>query len=145
MLYSLCQGVFLLPTPFSARKLSCKVLVTPYQNWSQGDYVAVIKYFQLLVPAWVLWDKCSFSWDVRLSCFSQPVMIMSKVLVISVFWGSVLFVIETEILLFYHVATGLLLLKVIYEGIFLFQIFSLISPILSDIMPSLFASIFPPI
>lgn len=72
-------------------------------------------------------------------------MIMSEVLVISVFWGSVLFVIEPEIILFYHVATGLLLLKVVYEGIILFQNFSLVSPILSDIMPSLFASIFPPI
>lgn len=49
MLYILCQGVFTLPTPFSARKLSCKVLVTPYQafNLSQGDYMAVTLYFQL--------------------------------------------------------------------------------------------------
>lgn len=49
MLYILCQSVFTLPTPFSARELSCKVLVTPYQafNLSQGDYMAVTLYFQL--------------------------------------------------------------------------------------------------
>lgn len=70
-------------------------------------------------------------------------MIMSKVLVISAFWESILFLTEPE--LFYHVATGLLLLKVVYEGIILLHIFSLVSPVLSDIMPASFASIFPPI
>lgn len=101
MLYSLCQGVFILPTPFSAGKLSCKVLVTPYQALSQGDYMAVTWYIPLMhSTAWVLWHKCSFSWDVRQSCFSESLMIMSKVLVISAFWGSILFLTEPELFCF---------------------------------------------
>jgi len=40
MLYNVCQGLFILSTPFCTRKLTCKVFVAPYEafNLSQDQW-----------------------------------------------------------------------------------------------------------